>query len=800
VGSAPSEAAAEAPIEVEERGEKKVGERDEERVTSGEGSRSEVMWAKSQGLHIQRLSTQPQTSERSKSSNKKKSKSNEVKMDISREINDDKGRDGGRKKPKRALKPSMVTWMPSGARRGRLLVVVSLVSKELKATRKAARKWLKKLASPQRHHPRSAVGWASLPSVVTWAGLQPVIEHAAFVHAMEECGVCRAAEARSTRHGSGSALKPSMVTWMPSALRPSYVSLVSRRVRVKLEALIAATTDAWLKTKDSDAYTCLPSMEHLWRHAAGGLSSRASTREWRSLPSVVTWRMGGVTSCNLLSAQVEVQVEQQVQGAVEQVQDVIQDAIDAIEASPFAQDLHLRQTLEMPATPGDATQITQQIDTAELRIEVEVHGEVQEAVKLCLKAVGRADHVQTRLTKSQEGSVNCKGTPRAATRASTHSGHTSPSHSIPVSAASEAPTAPADVAAAAKVAGAAAFETTAEAGVAADENVSIKTEILKKCTRPSVPDKSARTHTGHEYAKKQSKSSKRNAKKKAKAKALKAVSVDAMSVDAIPTAQDVEVCSPDTAAPAAPAALATSDPAAAAAKGGHEMHQIRLPTIESYGVLPSVVTWRMEMCPPAMHHQHTQQKETGIKNEQHARQELEPLPQLRAAHSHDFETRACTQADEVKQHEGNTVEMAAQDASVDDAEAHDAGAHDAPDSTVEAHSELWRYMWRYMECLPLLAANVFTANVLEKNPKWTSLPSVVTWASDLSHATGHAAFVDTPEECGVCRAAEAISTQSDSDCALQPSMVTWMPSHRATSSAPSSLRLFSRTSPHGFFF
>ena len=145
------------------------------------------------------------------------------------------GGEGKKEKKTRApLKPSMVTWMPSRAHRGQLLVVLGLISRELNSRRRAAKRWLRELSMPDLTvgTSRAVDGvWTALPSAVTWAsGVRCRMPHGAGVDAVEhvtaDCRVFRAEEKRSAQLGSGRAMKPSMVSWMPSTSRASRASIL----------------------------------------------------------------------------------------------------------------------------------------------------------------------------------------------------------------------------------------------------------------------------------------------------------------------------------------------------------------------------------------------------------------------------------------------------------------------------------------------------------------------------------------------------------------------------------------------
>jgi hypothetical protein len=159
-----------------------------------------------------------------------------------------------KKKGRGALQASMVTWISRRAHRAPLLVALARLSRKLSSTKKAAKRWLRELSrSDLTMGPLSApdTAWTALPSVVTWAPRTSgrtnlgTGEIHGFVHAMETCPVCRAGERRDAQHGRAGAMKPSMVTWMPSTPRQSRVGAALSHTRaVLLRSWGAATRDA----------------------------------------------------------------------------------------------------------------------------------------------------------------------------------------------------------------------------------------------------------------------------------------------------------------------------------------------------------------------------------------------------------------------------------------------------------------------------------------------------------------------------------------------------------------------------
>jgi hypothetical protein len=215
------------------------------------------------------------------------------------------------KRGKRSLKPSMVTWMPSGRRRGRLFSVFGLLAKEFKVRNKAARKWIKSLESYKAFKARKkavrkwlktldtykllkvqkkvARRWmqrwksalfkvdaggvlppSSLPSVVAWA----------------PAGKLRDAQRHSVAQAMQDCIKA--VSGVPEQMKADGQWLLDMESLIARARRVCDTVSESVMTHTEGA-RCLVSLEEVWGQIRAGLGGKAAAVDWQNMPSVVTW-------------------------------------------------------------------------------------------------------------------------------------------------------------------------------------------------------------------------------------------------------------------------------------------------------------------------------------------------------------------------------------------------------------------------------------------------------------------------------------------------------------------------------
>jgi hypothetical protein len=215
------------------------------------------------------------------------------------------------KRGKRSLKPSMVTWMPSGRRRGRLFSVFGLLAKEFKVRNKAARKWIKSLESYKTFKARKKAVRKWLKSLDTykllkvqkkaarrwiqrWRSTLFKVDAGDVIPLRSLPSVVAWAPAGKLGDAQRKSVAPAMQDWLKAASGvPEQMKAEGQRL-LDMESLIARARRVCDKVSESvmthaEGARCLVSVEEIWGQIRAGLGGSAAEVGWQNMPSVVTW-------------------------------------------------------------------------------------------------------------------------------------------------------------------------------------------------------------------------------------------------------------------------------------------------------------------------------------------------------------------------------------------------------------------------------------------------------------------------------------------------------------------------------